>query len=165
MKWLQDNLITDKDDIDFLTKEVEEFEARLAERNLEGELLRGVCLDHVMMDDEIHIAYTNLNQVLNRTKLDAWNSVIRPPDFYDLASNLYNNPETNMYSKLQEDFKQPIKLFYKDVPTPVTPQKIKGTLADIRAQLVVIIDNWERSGNGGGNRSIGDNYYVLQKDQ
>lgn len=177
MKWLQDNPIIDPDDIKFLTKEVKDFESKLTaatkECNSEVELHKGVeawigaepflCLYHVMMDYEICIAYAYLNQVLNQTELDARNSVIRPPYFYDLAANLYNNPtfnpETHIYSELHADFNQPIKILFKDAPTPVTPHKIKEKIADIQARLVVIIDNWERSGNGGGNWSIDDDDY------
>lgn len=116
-----------------------------------------------MLDDNIRLAYANINQVLNRTELDARNSIVRPPDFFELAAELFNdsgfNPETNIYSELHEDFNYPIKLFHKDAPTPTTPQKIKEKIADIRARLVVVIDNWERSGNGGGNRSIDDDDY------
>lgn len=177
IQWLVGNPITEVDDIEFITREVSDFESKLVaaanERSSEAELHRGVeawlgaepflRLYHVMMDDKVREAYTNLNNVLNRAELDARNSEARPPDFYDLACNLFNdnqfNPETHVYPDLHEDFKSPIKLLFKDAPTPATPQKIKEKIADIRARLVVIIDKWERSGNGGGNRSIDDDDY------
>jgi hypothetical protein len=175
--WLKDNPRTDVQDLLFLRQEVQSFANLLAaakvEHTAEEELRCGreawlglepfLRLYHVMLDDKIREAYGKINAVLNRTELDARNNENSPPSFYDLAADLFNNPSfnptTSMYPELHEDFKYPIMLLHSDAPTPVTAQKIKEKLADSRAKLVVIIDNWERSGNGGGNRSIGDNDY------
>jgi hypothetical protein len=47
---------------------------------------------------------------------------------------------------------------------PVTPAKIKEKLADVRAKLVVVISNWENSGNGSGQRSIDDKDFGMYCD-
>jgi hypothetical protein len=55
-------------------------------------------------------------------------------------------------------------LFSDDAPL-ATPEKIKEKLEDVRAnKLIIIVNNWESSGNGGCNRDINDPDYGHVKD-
>jgi hypothetical protein len=110
-------------------------------------------LYHVLLDDNIRLAYCKKDDVLSRMEVDSRNNIARPKDFYELAADLFNdpsfNPTTKIYSDLHDDFNRSIELLYINAPR-VTPQKIKEKMADIRAKLVIVIENWERSGNGNG---------------
>jgi hypothetical protein len=112
-------------------------------------------LYHVIMEDEIMTAYGKLFNAKDRAELDAQNSNERPKIFYELAAEKFNDPEynphTTIYPNLHDDCRWSIELKASEAPI-ATPQKIKEKLADVRAKLVIIINNWERSGKGGGNR-------------
>jgi hypothetical protein len=173
IEWLEKNKIRNPVDIEFLRKELADFKELLVSANIETiteeELHRGsdswigqepyLRLYHVMIEDHIKEAYLKVYDVLDRTQLDARNSSERPMNFYQLASDLYNdpqyNPYTTAYPNLHSDFSNQIRLLSTDAPF-VTASKIKDKLADVRAKLVIIISNWERSGNGGGNRQEND---------
>jgi hypothetical protein len=111
------------------------------------------------MDDDVRLAFQNKNKK-NRAEIDAHNSKECPPKFFELASNLHHdkdfNPVTNAYPNLHKDFAGLIVLFNDEAPQNVTPEKIKEKLADVHAKLVIIVSNWEKSGNCGGNRDMND---------
>jgi hypothetical protein len=85
--------------------------------------------------------------------LDGRKSSEKPPDFYELAAALYNdkqfNPYTFNYPSLHKDFEYHIILFGREAPL-VTAQKLKEKLTDVRGKLVIIVKNYEQSGNGAG---------------
>jgi hypothetical protein len=113
-----------------------------------------------MMQDSVRLAYLEIHKAKNRAELDGCNSSERPPDFFELAAELYNNqtfePITSRYPSLHEDFAHPIILFGKDAPY-VTPQKIREKWSDVRGKLVIIDKNYEKSGIGSGNQMETDN--------
>jgi hypothetical protein len=174
------NVIKQDEDINFLLHEVADFvnllKAVTMERSQEEEMHQGndawvgqypyLRLYHVIMEDEIKIAYSKLFNAKDRAELDARNSAERPKNFYELAADKYNDqdyhPVTTTYPNLHDDFRWGIELHASDAPT-ATPSKIKEKLADVRAKLVIIINNWQRSGNGGGNKM--DEVYNLQESQ
>jgi hypothetical protein len=158
--WLSNNKVTDEADILFLKKEIGEFTKLLEidnnERCIEDEANKVseawfgpepyLRLYHVMLDDNVREAFTKVHNVMSRSELDARNSSEKPKDFYELAADLYNdpdfNPVTSVYKDLHTDFSVSIELLYKNAPCPVTPSKIKEKLADVRAKLVILISNW-----------------------
>jgi hypothetical protein len=108
-----------------------------------------------MMDDNVRVAYANMYKTKDRAELDGRNSSGRPPDCFELASKLYNddqyNPQTLVFPCLHQDFEQSLTLYAIDAPM-VNPQKLKEKWADVRGKLVIIVANYEKSGNGSGNR-------------
>jgi hypothetical protein len=91
--------------------------------------------------------------------LDGRNSSERPPDFFELAAEVYNdpgfNPVTNKYPSLHSDFSDHIILWAKNAPK-VSPQKIREKWSDVRGKLVIIVKKYEQSGNGEGNKLAND---------
>jgi hypothetical protein len=174
IEWLTANKLMQGSCIMFVQREVDNFVQLLRsaglERQQEEELHRGneawlgqepyLRLYHVIMEDDVKEAYSKAFNVMTRAELDARNSSERPRGFYKLASERYNNysynPWTTTYPDLHDDFRRSIRLGREDAPT-TTPVKIKEKLADVRAKLVIMVSNWERSGNGNGNRADNDN--------
>jgi hypothetical protein len=113
-----------------------------------------------MMEDSVRLAYLDIHKAKDRAELDGRNSSKRPPDFFELAAELYNNQtfETiaNRYPSLHQDFTHFIISFGKDAPY-VKPQKIREKWSDVRGKLVVMVKNYEKSGNGSGNRMETEN--------
>ncbi len=130
-------------------------------------------LYHCLIDDNIREAYVNRDNVMSRLELDGRNSDSRLLTFYEKVSIKYNDPNFNPVSEelndLHDDYTSPIDLCYSGAPTPTTPNKIKDVLTNCRAKLTIIIDNWERSGNGNGNRDArndsDDGYGRLTEEQ
>ena len=50
-------------------------------------------------------------------------------------------------------------LSLEKVPCTITPDQVSRWLADRKAKLVLIINKWEKSGNGSGNRKEGDDMF------
>jgi hypothetical protein len=71
-------------------------------------------LYHVIMEDEVKSAYVKVFHVQDHQELVARNSLERPKNFVELASDLYNNqdfnPYTTTYPELHDDFWQTIFL-------------------------------------------------------
>jgi hypothetical protein len=121
---------------------------------------------HVLMEDTVRHAFMSRNDVLlDRQALDACNSSSRLPTFYKIVVKTFNdstfNPTTEALPNLDEYFVNPIELKFEDAPTPTSPDKVKDKLADVRAKLVILISDWEKSGNGGGNRAETDTHLSI----
>jgi hypothetical protein len=173
-EWLTQHPLVDKADVKFLVAEEKLFrdslDGAIKERDEQADLHKQaeswigpnpyLRLYQVLIEDDIRVEYTKTHEVLNRAELDGRNSAQRPPNFYEKASKLYNspgfNPTTSIYPDLHSDFKDEIYLPYIDAPTPVTPDKIKEKLGNLRAKLLQVITKWERSGNGCGQRQESD---------
>lgn len=120
-------------------------------------------------DDAIKAAFLRRADARTRLELDARNSDVRPPTVFELIANKWNdkdfNPLTGV-SDCHEDFAIPINCAHKEVEllTPAVPQKVADSLASIRSNLISIITDWERSGQGEGGRhagideEVGDHY-------
>eukprot|EP00978_Attheya_sp_CCMP212_P046550 scaffold398330_cov24-Attheya_sp.AAC.1 len=67
------------------------------------------------------------NNVLYCQALDARNSSSRPPTFYEIVAEKFNdsafNPTTEALPNLHEYFANPIELKFEDAPTPTSPDK------------------------------------------
>jgi hypothetical protein len=76
-----------------------------------------------------------------------------------LAAELYNSndfsPYTFIYPTLHADFADNIILWGNEALT-VTPQKLKQKWSDVHGKLVIIVSNYDASGNGAGNRDQND---------
>ena len=99
--------------------------------------------------------------VLTRTELDARNSKVREATVWEMLSDKWNDdnyhPETST-SGCHEDFSSPISLDYSKVEdlSSASPEKVENKFAEMRANLIRIINQWNRSGQGDGGRDVSD---------
>ena len=79
----------------------------------------------------------------------------------------YNNknftPVTMAYPYLHDQLCYPITLHQADCPI-TTPDKIKEKLAGMKTALKIIMNKWERSGNGDGQLSLENNSNEKNKE-
>jgi len=110
----------------------------------------------IVEDEEVVEAYRKINTWEDREMTDARNSDARPLKFEELCAKVYNdpgfNPVTASFPDLHDDFRSSIVLSANVSPT-VTADKIKDKLANCRAKLLRLIADWEKSGNGSGQRA------------
>ena len=93
----------------------------------------------------------------------------RPPTVFEAIADLWNDESfspTAPASDCHLDFQMATDCSFEVVAglLPATPQKIEDCLASMRAELIRIIDRWERSGQGEGGRDeeqAGDDEQVL----
>jgi len=104
--------------------------------------------------DDVRETLVRSQDVLDRAQLDARNSVVAPPAFYEALKDKYNDesfiPTTRKLPDLYETFASPIVLPLDEMPGPVTTDFIKKKWNDSKMKLTKVIDRWERSGNGFG---------------
>lgn len=167
-EWLKVNPITGLQDLAFLTEEEEKYRTILnnaaTERNLLAETQAQAWignapwlrLAHAVLADEVVEAYKSVNDWNGRELTDARNSTVRPRSFEELCANKYNDPtfcpKTMEYGELHDDYLLPIDLPHEDAPM-VTAGKIKDKLSHARCELMKMIADWEKSGNGEGQRN------------
>jgi hypothetical protein len=167
-EWLLKNPVTKSCDVTFLKRTEKEFydvlvaatceRARLQEQsnNLVWSNIADMRMVHCLLDDDVREAFIERYDVLNRPQLDARNSPIRPPTYLEKITEKYNSPEFSPQSEilpnLYEEFAESIDLSLDKVPSTITPEQAKSWLADQKTKLVLMINAWEKSGNGTGNR-------------
>ena len=170
--WLEQHPITNLEDITFIVEEeektlnillaaVKEKEQQEQERLLNANWNSWqphVRLYLAMGSDEARSQLQDKDETLLREELDARNSDARPPSFYAVVAKKYNNPDwvptTEALPDLHHDFNDPVELHFHDMPGgEITPEEVKTRFGDARAKLIQIIANWEKSGNGFGQRS------------
>ena len=171
MEWLQLHPIVDQQDILFLKNETcrvktvilnAEQERRDEEARHAGGQWRGLIpymrLILCLTEDAIKIAFLRRADARTRLELDARNSTdVRPPTVFELIADKWNDSAFNpvaAVSDCHEDFSSPTNCAHSQVAAlmQATPQKVEDALASIRSNLVRIIQNWERSGQGEGGR-------------
>ena len=114
-----------------------------------------------LTQDDIKSAFLRRADARTCHELDACNSVVRPPTVFELISDRRKDENFNPVapiSECHEDFATPTNCAYSEVAALMraTPQKVEDVLASIRSNLLRIIQNWERSGQGEGGRHAGD---------
>jgi hypothetical protein len=99
-------------------------------------------LCHVLMEDDVRVAYVQRHDTPARDAFDARNCDERPLTFYELAAKQFNSPEfnptTNTCADLHSNFTEPIELRFDLAPAPVTAMKIKDKLGELRSNLVQV---------------------------
>ena len=172
--WLQEHPVVDPQDVLFLKNEVsrvkdvilnaqqeqQEEEARQAAGQWRGRIPY-MRLFLCLIQDDIKSAFLRRADTRTRHELDARNSVVRPPTAFELISDRWNDEGFNPVapiSECHEDFATPTNCAHSEVTALMraTPQKVEDVLASIRSNLLRIIQNWERSGQGEGGRHAGD---------
>ena len=187
---LQVHPIVDEHDILFLKNEVRhvktiimnaEQERRDEKARQAGGQWRGpiphIRLILCLTEDAIKIAFLRRADARTRLELDARNSNVRPPAVFELIADKWIdrsdfNPVAAV-SECHKEFSAPTNCAHSQVAglMQATPQKVEDALASIRSNLLRIIENWERSGQGEGGRHAGgdedgesddlDNFVIL----
>jgi hypothetical protein len=173
VQWLQVHPVVDQEEISFLKNEVRRVkeivlnaqqERRDEEARQAGGQWRGpvpyLRLMLCLTEDAIKAAFLRRADARSRLELDARNSAVRPPTAFELIANKWNDKDYNpvtAVSDCHEDFAAPIDCAHNRVAmlVPAVPQKVEDSLASIRSNLLRIIADWERSGQGEGGRHAG----------
>ena len=168
IEWLQENPASDQEDIRFLKCEVQRVKEIIINAQQErqdnearqtGGQWRGhipyMCLIMCLTDDDSKTVYLRRADARTRRKLDARNSDVRSPTAFELLAEKWNDKGFNpvaVVSDCHVDFSAPINCAHSKVKALMraTPQKVEDFLASIRSNLLRIIQNWERSGQGEG---------------
>jgi hypothetical protein len=120
-------------------------------------------LVHCLLHDDVKQAFISRHDCLDRRALDARNSPQRPKTWLEQIAAKFNSedfrPESEVFPNLHNDFAEPINLSLHKCPGKVTTDQVKVWIADRKAKLVLLIDRWERSGNGDGQRLDTDNQF------
>ena len=181
IKWLNDHPIIDEADVSFLRAEEKKFYDILVEANTDTSensqvSLGGVVWDHLadmrlihcLILDEVKEAYLARHEIMSRSELDAHSQSNSTNTIEEVITQCYNNrnfkPVSIKLPSLHEDFLQEHDLSLENMLCEVTHDQVKRWLQDRRAKLVNMINKWERSGNGAGNRSEGDKNYEIFND-
>lgn len=98
-------------------------------------------LIEVCCKESLHQSHMNIHRWEGREGTDARNSVKNGPSFFELASDVFNDPSavftTDALPDLHEDYAQPITLKTEEIPE-CTPDKFKSKLSDMRAKVIFI---------------------------
>jgi hypothetical protein len=157
MQWLKDHPVSNSLDENFLR-----FEAgktyrmiqRLAEEAQALELVRQASRSwtdhfpwmrfyHCIADDDVIVSLVRNMNVLTRAELDARNSEEKPPEYWVLIAEKFNDPNTVYVSyavpELHSTFGQPITLTFENMPGgAITPDECKIRYGDARAKLISV---------------------------
>lgn len=202
MKWLRENPVGNKVDIDYAlfyekklydstvadsSKKEASAKAKLKTQNWSQPYpyLRLYCC---FCDDEVRQALTRKDDALTRPQLDARNHQDRPETPFQMVARLYNSDKvytTIPLGDMHSFFSEAHVLNFDEMPGgEITPEEAKDRWADARAKTVQvrtmswsyctvklllvsksffvivlgrkIVTAWERSGNGSGQRILGD---------
>ena len=106
-----------------------------------------LCFIEVILSDRVKGLYSMSQDCLTRSELDNRNPVVRVCDFYDKATEVFNDekyvPYTQSLPNLHEDFVEPIPLPLKSFR--LTRDEAKDILVSIRPKLAGMIANYELS--------------------
>jgi len=178
-KWLCDHPITNEDDVKFVKEQIASYTQKLvlasteisaavvvkasAAKKSAAKAVASVkwCgnepylrLYHAILDDKNKAAFLERDFTLTKKELDARKGPDKKVWFWDSVATLYNDPtfspSTFAWPDLHASFAESFVLFEADAPTPVTPEKLRKKFADCRAKMVLVISNFEKSGNGDG---------------
>jgi hypothetical protein len=152
-------------------------------------------LYHCLLHDEVKKAFLKKDDARNRQQVDGMKSTKRAPTYEELVTELFNDPAFQPTSlsleHLHVEFADEFILDFDTMPGRITAEEVKTRLADSRAKLVIVsisracticlgylsnpflfykqkqkvINNWEMSGNGFGQRPEGDECFGALDDQ
>jgi len=174
-EWLIANPIQALRDINFLIETEATVRAELEEEKKERETIQELKrsnrnwndiypflrLPCCMCDDRARDALLSKDNGWAQQELDARNHEDRPKTWFEVVADLHNDPEniyfTEVLPELSSRFVEPIELQFQDMPGgEITPEQVRGRYADSRCQLIPIVNDWEQSGNGFGQRNVKD---------
>jgi hypothetical protein len=161
--WLKDNPISFEDDIRFLVSECNRFRGTIEDAATEerqgpgGGSWRGsvpyLRLILCLIEDDIKAKYLRRGDTLSRQELDGRNSEQRDPTVYEMIADRWNSTNFNPIlpaSTVHSDFRTAVDCSFHEVSTlqEATSSKVQNALSSMRADLIRIIQNWEKSGQG-----------------
>ena len=108
-----------------------------------------------LTQDDIKNAFLHRADARTRQELDGRNSEVRRRTAFELIADRWNDPGFNSVappSDCHEDFISEINLAHTEVAmlNPATPDKVEHAFTSMRCNLIRIIQNWERIGQGEG---------------
>ena len=112
-----------------------------------------ICL----FEDDIKERWIHCNDPKSIQEIDARNSNVRAENASELIASLWNSPDfnpTTMISRCHVDFSTVIDIGFQATAdfARATPTKVKDKLAKMKTDLTLIIQKWERSGQGDDGR-------------
>ena len=147
----------------------EEKEGVTTGNNNWGDIFPWLRLYCCLYDDRTRPYFNSKDDVMNRQELDARNNNERPLTLYEFIAELFNDPDNTYTIEAKPDlhptFAEPITVGYDLMPRDIDADEAKKRLADARAKLMRIIANWERSGNGFGQREETDEQYGHMEEE
>eukprot|EP00977_Amphora_coffeiformis_P003886 scaffold770_cov76-Amphora_coffeaeformis.AAC.1 len=168
LDWLKAHPLNEEDDLSFLDKERTRLErvlqAAAQEADVSANLTRAgqwrgpvpaLRLAHCLIEDDIKTVFLRRNDARTRRDLDDRNSETRDPTAYEMIASKWNDASFNPQSVItscHSDFEVPIDLSHQAVSNlaKATQEKVEDFLTTIRTQLIRLISDWERSGQGEG---------------
>lgn len=168
--WLNDRPLSSVADITFLRTEVARQRQILLDMQQERASLADVAgsnwvgnVPHLRLilcftEDDCRQAYLTRNRALSREELDQRNSPIRPQTAFEMIADRWNSISFNPTARPSEchpDFSTEIDCSHSKVENlrVADATRIENYLTDYRTELLRIIRDWERSGQGEGGRS------------
>ena len=174
-RFFANNKITDPIDVEFLrTEELKCFDS-MTRAQVERKILTGgggatgTCsgtggivftptadlrLIHCLIEDDVKHAFLHRHDCLDRQTLDARNSPLRPKTWLEQIADKFNDTNffvvSEVFPNLHNDYAEEIDLGLYRCPGMITADQVKVWMADRKAKLVLLIQRWERSGNGDG---------------
>jgi hypothetical protein len=140
MEWLENNPIKAQEEINFICREVQQFDTIfrdsvsecVTDEKSKNDVWSGqlpfLQFYHVLMDDRVRIAFLEMHKCKNRAELDGRNSTKRPPDVFKIAVEIYDDRDkdfaTFKYPTLHKDFLDHSYLWGKDA-IMVNPQNLR----------------------------------------
>lgn len=176
VEWLKDNPIKTKDDVAFLYRKAKEMKeiaanatqkapAASANQSLDGEPrnkwfgpLPYLRLIHCLLEDDIKERWIHRNDPKSIQEIDARNSNARAENAFELIASRWNStdfePTTMIAPGCHVDFSTGIDIGFQATAdfARATPTKVKDKIAKMKTNLTLIIQKWERSGQGDGGR-------------
>jgi hypothetical protein len=178
-KWLMDHPIVDPADVVFLRREEKKLYDGLVAAADEAKAIaaahaaangggNGIIFTfiadlrmvHCLTDNQVKTAFMERHIPLTREQLDARNSPIRPKSWDELLRDKFNDRNFTCHSELfpllHSDFAESHDLHRDNCPQNITAENAKAWVADRKAKLVILMNRWELSGNGDGQRTEDD---------
>ena len=178
-EWLKENPIKDGKDTEWLLGELEYFCQKVIKAEEERKsqnpdlykasertdwigMLPWLRLGHTLIHDSVCPLYKEKDRWEGRQGTCGRNSDLKPRAWYEVAADIYNNKSltftTIRMPEVHADFAEEIVLDGTNTPL-ATPETIKKKSATARAEILCVIDKWERSGNGEGQRNEDEHEY------
>ena len=178
-EWLKQNPIALEKDKEWLFIEYEYFKQKVVKAEEERKsqnpdlykksertdwigMLPWLRLGHVLLDDRVCPLYKEKDKWEGRQGTDGRNSDRKPKTWFEVAAEIYNDQNvkyrTLRMPEVHADFAEEIVLDGSNTPTTL-PETLKKKAATARAEILCVVDKWERSGNGEGQRNEDEQEY------
>jgi len=153
-EWLNDNVLTNADDLSFIRAEEKKLyncliraqaETRLLLKNSAASLTvwdstADLRLIHVLIDNDVKKVFMSRHDSMTRAELDGRNAPDRAMTWLEVIVQKYNDPMFKPMSQClgfyHSDFLTPIDLSLDQVPCTVTQENVSMWLGDRKNKLI-----------------------------